>query len=187
MRNKKINLGDLIFILFYKFNGEIRGSTSLQKLIDIIRLDSELEIDVNYSPYDFGDFSPQSNDVVQVFVDNSWIAKEKVELGDDIFLDVYRLTENGWKIAKTIYQNLLSKELENFKILDNFKDKKQKEILAYSYFWFPITAMKSKIKDKIFKRTQIFTFLSGELEEEYNNIKSSGNSIKKVIYESWKC
>ncbi len=187
MKNKKINLGDLIFILFYKFNGEIRGSTTLQKLIDIIRLDSELEVDVDYSPYEFGDFSLQPNDVVQVFVDNSWIAKEKVELGGEKFLNIYRLTENGWKIAKTIYQDLLSKELEDFKILDNFKNKKQEEIIAYSYFWYPITAMKSRIKDKIFKKTQIFTFLSGELEEEYNNIKSSGESIKKVIYESWKC
>jgi len=187
MKNKKINLGDLIFILFYKFNGEIRGSTKLQKLIDIIILDSELEVDVDYSPYDYGDFSPQPNDVVQVFIDNSWINKDKIELGDEKFLDVYKLTKNGWKIAETIYQNLLSKELEYFKIIEKFKDRKQNEIIAYSYFWYPITAMKSKIKDKIFKRIQIFNFLSGELEEEYNNIKSSGDSIKKVIYESWKC
>ncbi len=187
MKTKKINLGDLIFILFYKFNGEIKGSTTLQKLIDIIRLDSELEVEVNYSPYDYGDFSPEPNDVVQVFIDNSWIDKDKVELGDNKFLDVYRLTENGFKIAKTIYQNLLSKEIEVFKILDNFKDKKLEEIIVYSYFWYPNTAMQSKIKDKIFKRAQILNFLSGELEEEYNNIKSSGDSIKKVIYESWKC
>ena len=64
MKLKKINLGDLIFILLYKYGGEIRGSTTIQKLIDIVRLDSELEVDVSYSPYDYGDFAPEINDVI---------------------------------------------------------------------------------------------------------------------------
>ena len=70
MKTNKINLGDLIFILFYKYGGEVKGSTTLQKLIDIVRLDSGLEVDVNYSPYDNGDFSPEVNDIIQVYLDN---------------------------------------------------------------------------------------------------------------------
>ncbi len=187
MNNKKINLGDLLFILFYKYGGEIRGITTLQKLIDIVRLDSDLEVDVDYSPYEFGDFSPQTNDVIQVFIDNSWINKDKLKLEDNKFIEVYKLTEKGWKIAETIYLNLLSTELEKLSVIDKFKDKTQEEIITYSYFWYPLTAMNSKIKDRIFKRSKISIFLSGELEDEYNSIKSSGESIKKVIYESWKC
>lgn len=187
MKTKKLNLGDLIFILFYKYGGEIRGTTTLQKLIDIIRLDTDIEVDVDYSPYEFGDFSPQTNDILQVFIDNSWIKSEIVKLEERKRLNVYKLTEKGSKIAKTIYQNLLSTEQNEFEIIDRFIDKSQDEIIAYSYFWYPETAMKSRIKDRIFNKGKISTFLSGELEDEYNNIKASGESIKEVIYESWKC
>jgi DNA-binding PadR family transcriptional regulator len=187
MKTKKVNLGDLIFILFYKYGGEIRGNTTLQKLVDIIRLDSNIEVDIDYSAYEFGDFSPQLNDILQVFIDNSWINSERVPLDENKKINIYKLTEKGSKIANTIYQNLLSKELEEFNVIDKFINQSQDEILAYSYFWYPMTAMRSKIKGRIFNRGKISRFLSGDLEDEYNKIKDSGESIKEVIYESWKC
>lgn len=186
MRIKKINLGDLIFILLYKYGGKIRGSTTLQKLIDIIRLDSELEVDVEYSPYKYGDFSQQVNDTIQVFLDNSWVQKEMKYLKEQK-VNIYYLTPKGKKIAKVLYDSLLKSELKSLDILNKFADKKQEEIIAYSYFWYPKTAIKSRIRNDIFKRSPILPFLNGELEEEYLSIIKSGRSIKNVIQESWKC
>ena len=72
-------------------------------------------------------------------------------------------------------------------ILDKFQNEEQKDIISFSYFWYPKTAIKSKIKDNIFERKSIFSNLDGELEKEYNSIISSGYSIKDVIRESWRC
>ena len=187
MKSKKMNLGDLIFILFYKFNGEIKGRTTLQKLVDIIRLDSELEIDVNYKPYDYGDFSQQINDVIQVYIDNSWVCKDEIPYDENKRFDIFRLTVNGFKIAKTLYENLLSKELEYLQIIDKFIRKSQNDIISYSYFWYPEFAIQSIIKRDVFVRSKILELLDGELETEYNLILSSGTSIKDKIKESWKC
>ena len=187
MKSKKINIGDLIFILLYKYGGKIEGSTRLQKLIDIIRLDSDLEVDVDYSPYEYGDFSQEVYDTIQVFSDNEWIMKEEIKYSNNKRMDTYKLTPKGKKIAKVLYDNLLTKELNSLKILDKFKDKKQKEIISYSYFWYPKTASKSKIRGDIFKRSSILPNLEGELEEEYYSIIKSGKSVKEVIRESWKC
>lgn len=187
MKTKKINLGDLIFILFYKFNGEIRGSTKLQKLVDIIRLDSELEVDVNYSPYDYGDFSQQTNDVVQVFIDNSWISKKELPFNENKKINIFKLTRKGEQIAKTLYENLLSRELDYLQIIDKFLDKSQDDIMSFSYFWYPKTTIYSKIKKEIFNKSQILSLLDGELETEYNSIKETGKTIKEFIKESWKC
>ena len=187
MKPKKINLGDLIFILFYKFNGEIRGSTKLQKLVDIIRLDSELEVDVNYSPYDYGDFSQQTNDVVQVFIDNLWISKQELPLEENKKFNIFKLTKKGEQIAKTLYENLLSRELDYLQIIDKFLDKSQDDIMSFSYFWYPKTTIYSKIKKEIFNKNNILSLLDGELETEYNSIKETGQTIKEFIKESWKC
>lgn len=187
MKTKKINLGDLIFILFYKFKGEIRGSTTLQKLVDIIRLDSELEVDVNYSPYDYGDFSQQTNDVVQVFIDNSWISKKELLFDENKKINIFKLTRKGEQIAKTLYENLLSRELDYLQIIDRFLDKSRDDIMSFSYFWYPKTTIYSKIKQEIFKKSNILSLLDGELETEYNSIKETGKTIKEFIKESWKC
>lgn len=187
MKSKKINLGDLIFILFYKYGGEIKGSTTLQKLIDIIRLDSDLEVDVNYSPYDYGDFAPEVNDIIQVYLDNSWLIKDEKKFQKEKKIDIYRLTTKGNKIAKTLYENLLTSELKSLNVLDKFQNKRQEDIIAFSYFWYPQTAIKSKIKKDIFKRSTILSNLDGDLEEEYFSIINSGRSIKEVIRESWRC
>ncbi len=186
MKLKKINLGDLIFILLYKYGGEIKGSTTLQKLIDIIRLDSDLEVDANYSPYDYGDFTTEVDDIVQVYQDNNWLTKNKIKFQDEKRIDIYRLTPIGNKIAKTLSDNLLTSELRALNILDKFQNKEQKEIIAFSYFWYPKTAINSKIKNDIFKKTSIFSNLEGELENEYNSIIDSGHSIKEIMRESWR-
>lgn len=187
MKTKKINLGDLIFILFYKYGGEIRGSTTLQKLIDIIRLDSDLEIDVNYSAYDYGDFSQDVNDVIQVYLDNSWLCKEEVRFEANKKKNIYKLTYSGEKIAKTLYDNLITTELKELNVIEKFKNKSQEDIIAYSYFWYPQTAVKSMIKKDIFRRDTILNYLDGELENEYKSIVSKGSTIKESIRESWKC
>lgn len=187
MKSRKINLGDLIFILFYKYGGKIKGSTRLQKLIDIIRLDSDLEVDINYSPYNYGDFSQEVNDTIQVYMDNSWLEREEILFQEGKKLDIFELTSKGKKIAQVLYENLLTEEKKSLKILDKFQDKKQEELLSFSYFWYPKTAIKSKIKKDIFNRSSILSKLDGELEEEYNLITSSGKSVKDVIKESWKC
>ena len=36
------------------------------------------------------------------------------------------------------------------------------------------------------KKNSLFDLMTGILEEEYNQIKSSGKSIKDVIHESWR-
>lgn len=187
MKSKKINLGDLIFILLYKYGGEIKGSTTFQKLIDIIRLDSDLEVDIDYSPYEYGDFSQEVNDTIQVFIDNDWVMKEEIKYSNANRIDIYHLTSKGEKIANVLYNNLLTKELDSLKILEKFKDKKQEEIISYSYFWYPKTAIKSKIKKDIFRRSSILPNLEGDLEDEYYSIIKSGKSVKDVIRESWKC
>ncbi|MEJ2251422.1 MAG: hypothetical protein P8Y70_04140 [Candidatus Lokiarchaeota archaeon] len=187
MKSKKINLGDLIFILIYKYGGEIKGSTTLQKLIDIIRLDSELEIDVDFSPYEYGDFSQQLNDTIQVYLDNSWLIKEEVKYQNNKKLDIFKLTDKGNKIAETLFENLLTRELKALEIVNKFINKSQIDLIAYSYFWYPKTAIRSKIKKEIFKRSSILPNLEGELEEEYFSITKSGRTIKKIIQESWKC
>jgi len=186
MKTKKINLGDLIYILFYKYGGEIKGITTLQKLIDIIRLDSGIEVDVNYSPYDYGGFSQEVMDVIQVYLDNSWLIKEELQFEEEKKIDIFRLTTNGNKIAKTLYDNLLTSELRSLKILDKFQNKSLEEILAYSYFWYPQMAIKSNIMRDIFKRSAIFPNLEGDLEDEYFSIINTGRSIKDVIRESWR-
>jgi DNA-binding MarR family transcriptional regulator len=187
LKLKKINLGDLIFILFYKYGGEIKGSTTLQKLVDVIRLDSEFEVDVNYSPYDYGDFATQVNDIIQVYQDNNWVTKKEVQFQADKRIDIYNLTPTGNKIAKTLTDNLLSSELKALNILDKFAKKGQKDIISFSYFWYPKTAINSKIKNDIFKKKSIFSNLEGDLEKEYNSIINSGYSIKDMIRESWRC
>ena len=187
MKTKKINLGDLIFILFYKYGGEIKGSTNLQKLVDIIRLDSDLEVDVNYSPYDYGDFSQEVYDVLQVYLDNSWLKKEEVEFQEGKKIDIYKLTKDGKKIAQTLYNNLLTSELKSINVVEKFQNKSREEIVAFSYFWYPETAIKSKIKKEIFKRTPILPNLEGDLEKEYFSIINAGRTIKDVIRESWRC
>jgi len=62
----------------------------------------------------------------------------------------------------------------------------QEDLISYSYFWYPSTAIKSKIKPKIFKRKKISDSLEGILEDEYKLIKSSSKSIKDLIRETWK-
>jgi len=187
MKLKKINLGDLIFVLLYKYGGEIRGSTTIQKLIDIVRLDSELEVDLSYSPYDYGDFAPEINDVIQVYQDNSWLTKDKKKIQGEKSIDIYKLTPVGNKIAKTLYDNLLTSEIEALNIIDKFQNKNQEELIAFSYFWYPKTAIKSKIKKDIFKKSTILSNLEGDLESEYDSIIDSGRSVKDVMRESWRC
>ncbi len=185
MKLKKINLGDLIFILFYKYRGEIKGTTRLQKLIDIIRLYSDLEVDVNYSPYDYGDFAPEVNDIIQVYLDNSWLIKSEKKFQEKK-IDIYNLTPKGNKIAKTLYDNLLTSELKSLNIIDKFKNRKQEDLIAFSYFWYPQPAINSKIKNIIFKKSSILSKLEGDLEEEYFSVINSGSTIKEVIRKSWK-
>jgi len=185
MKKTKINLGDLIFILFYKFGGSIRGSTTLQKLIDIIRFDSDFEVDVKYDPYNFGDFSQEIVDVIHVFVDNNWIMKTEENAGNDKKIDIYKLSEVGMKIARTVYGDILHKDKEKLGIIDQFKDKSQNDILSYSYFWYPMTTTKSTIKDRVFGRVPLSKCETGFLEEEYNVIKNSNKSVKDLIHESW--
>jgi uncharacterized protein YwgA len=187
MEDKKINLGDLIFILFYKYGGKIKGSTKLQKLIDIIRLDTDLKVNIEYSPYKYGNFSQQVNDTVQVFLDNQWLIKEEFMYQKDKKINIFRLSSKGKKIAKVLYDNLLTGELKSLNILDKFINKNQERIIAYSYFWYPKTAIKSRIREEIFKRSPILSNLEGDLEQEYNSIINSGKSVKEVIQESWKC
>jgi len=186
IKSKRINLADLIFILFYKYKGEIRGITTLQKLIDIIRLDSDLDIEIDYSPYNYGDFAPEVNDVIQVFLDNSWLIKDKKEYENGKKIEIFKLTSNGYKIAKTLYNNLLYNELKSLEVIDKFLNKRQEEIISFSYFWYPQTAINSKIRRNIFKKKSILSVLDGELEEEYYSIIKSGCTIKDIIRKSWK-
>ncbi|HME50697.1 MAG TPA: hypothetical protein VKM55_00635 [Candidatus Lokiarchaeia archaeon] len=185
MGKSKINLGDLIFILFYKFNGMIRGSTTLQKLIDIIRLDSEFDVDGKYDPYNFGDFSQDVVDVLNVYVDNDWVLKTEEQLDHDKTIDIFRLSETGMKIAKTVYGNMLHRDKEKLEIIDDFKDKSQNEIISYSYFWYPATAIKPIINDRVFGRIPLSKCETGFLEEEFNAIKNSHKTVKELIHESW--
>lgn len=188
MKNKKINLSDLIFILFYRYGGEIKGSTTLQKYIDIIRLDSDLEVDVEYKPYHYGDYSQQVSEIVQVFLDNKWLEKNEIQYLKEKKINIFNLTSKGNKIAQYLYKNLLNRELKALKILDKFEEEKQEDILAHSYFWYPSTATESKIKKNIFQRSSsILSNLEGELESEYLLIKKSDTSIKEIIQKSWKC
>ena len=120
-------------------------------------------------------------------IENSWIKTEEIEFQDNKIIKNYWLTETGMKIAQTIYENLLSRELDYFNVIDKFKDKTQEEIVKYSYFWYPKTAIKSKIKDDLFKKYRLLEIFAGELEEEYNNLKASGKTIKEVIRETWRC
>ncbi|MFX1257377.1 MAG: hypothetical protein ACFFAN_05940 [Promethearchaeota archaeon] len=186
MISKKINLGNLIFILFYQNNGVISGLTRLQKLIDIIRQEGEFIVESDYSPYDYGDFSQNVADVLQVFMDNDWIIEEKIPFQENKVKKVLKLTEDGNKIGKELYENLLSNEIKYFYTIDKFIKMEREDLISYSYFWYPSTAIKSKIKSKIFKKKKISDSLDGILEDEYELIKSSSKSIKDLIRETWK-
>jgi len=63
----------------------------------------------------------------------------------------------------------------------------RKIFVAFSYFWYPETAIKSKIKKEIFKRTPIHPNLVSDLEKEYFSVINAGRTIKDVIRESWRC
>lgn len=185
MKKRKIKLSDLIFILFYKKNGKIVGSTKIQKLIDIIRLDSEFEVDAKYDPYNFGDFSIEIVDLVNVYIDNDWLVK-KNEVYQNKQVDIFKLTPTGMKIAKTLYDDLIHKDRRSFEILDDFEDKNTPQIMSFSYFWYPETAINSIIKNEIFQKKPILESFSGLLIEEYDQIIKSGVGIKESLRENWR-
>ena len=82
---------------------------------------------------------------------------------------------------------MITTELKELNVIEKFKNKSQEDIIAYSYFWYPQTAVKSMIKKDIFRRDTILNYLDGELENEYKSIVSKGSTIKESIRESWKC
>ena len=132
------------------------------------------------------DFSQGVKDVLQVYLDNSWVTEEKIEFSNDREMNIFSLTKTGFKIAKFLYGNLLTREKESLKIIDRFDNKNQLDIIRYSYFWYPKTTKKSKIKKDIFGRKNIFDVINGELEDEYKSIILSGKTLKDEIRETWK-
>jgi len=57
---------------------------------------------LDYSPYDYGDFSQNVTDVLQVFIDNDWINEEKIPFQTNKEKKILRLTEDGKKIGKEL-------------------------------------------------------------------------------------
>ncbi|MHA1757719.1 MAG: hypothetical protein ACTSVV_13170 [Promethearchaeota archaeon] len=181
---RKIELSDLILIILYILNGKIYGKTKLQKMIDIFRLDSDLDVKVSYEPYRFGDFSDDIENVIGILEDNGFITSEERNIGLSNII-IYSLSDNGYVVAEYLIKDLseaINKEKARIEKINNFT---QKEILQYSYFWYPKTTKKSEIKKKLFK-IKYKDFPNDLLLNEYQKIIRSGKTVKDLVREQWK-
>ena len=181
---RKIELSDLILIILYILKGKISGKTKLQKMIDIFRLDSDLDVKVSYEPYRFGDFSDDIENVIGVLEDYEFITSEERDLGLIRIVD-YSLSNNGFKVAKSLFENAIEEiKIEKTRI-ERINNLNQEDLIKYSYFWYPKTSVKSEIKSKLFKK-QYKDFPNKLLLPEYQMIINSGKTIKDLVREQWK-
>lgn len=85
-----MELSDLIFVLLYYSEGKIVGRTRIQKMIDLMRLDTKIPVKILYEPYRFGDFSDQLVKVLGILADNQFI---------EIPNEQYEQFQSSWKTA----------------------------------------------------------------------------------------
>jgi len=182
-----VELSDLILLILYKAGGKLSGKIRLQKLIDLFRLDSKIDVDVKFEPYRFGDFSDDIVNIAGILCDNNFIdiTNEEIENFDISTQTEYSLTDDGKKIAKKLFEQLKEEEKKEISRIIELKKVPWKILVKCCYFWFPETAKRSEIKSRLFykRSTNIPNDL---LAEEYEKVNQSGKTIKELVLAQWK-
>jgi hypothetical protein len=181
---------DMLLLLLYakgateKVNEPIQGITRLEKLIFLL---NQIDIfhkyfsDYNFEPYDFGPFSSELYDDIEILKDENLVETNKisteyfVEISDaekameeqrdfkeNIIesdekqeTEIYELSENGKKVANILFNELSSREknlLEEIK--KEFNSISLFQLIRYVYLKYPESTAYSKIREKILGRVE---------------------------------
>lgn len=170
---------DILLALLYakgseKENEEVRGTTRLEKLLFLLSKEGGfskyLENEYRFVAYDFGPFSDEIYDDIEMLKDGELIEtiKDKREYyAEDVDRDesieqadleetekdvsIYRLTPNGIKVARHLFENELTKEERNriTEIKKKFNSMPFYKFLKYVYERYPEMTTKSMIKDDL--------------------------------------
>jgi len=134
--------GKWLLAILHAVGGTISGATRLQKLLFLLKREQGVETPYKFTPYMFG---PHSPDVLDDTIDLEMtgyinIQKEVSEptlAGDCVISRKYKLTPEGTKTAKEIYEKLSDERKRALSSLKQYNEMKLTELLNYVYTKYP--------------------------------------------------
>jgi uncharacterized protein YwgA len=170
---------DVILALLYaggakkQTNEEIVGNTRLYKLVFLTEYEtslSRLMKDITFEPYNYGPYSSQVFDTVQVLANAGLVKVE--DAGSESYLDeadryqvesvaddetdtsttikVYSLTDEGVRVGEALFNSLSDSEKKELtSIKERFNGVPLKKLLQYVYHRHPNFTTESVIRDQV--------------------------------------
>lgn len=147
---KELTTADWILALLAYANGELRGKTRLQKALFLLQEEVGVQ-GIDFKPYKFGPYAPEIDRILNKLLDKGLIEIKQEPGGNDVPVQVIRLTEKGALIGNKILHDIKSSEIwsDVKPIFDLATKNNLVALLAYVYTFYPEWSKSSEIRSKV--------------------------------------
>ncbi len=139
---------NIIFSLVYRLNESV-SYTKLQELLFIIKKETNIRLDLHFTPCNYGPFSKKVYDIIENIEERGLVKVESLNVQDKS-LRLITLTSAGKAEGEKAYSELNEKYRSSLDdIITRWGSEPLMSIVLYTYLTYPEMTKNSVIKDKL--------------------------------------